>query len=60
MLLIVWLLIGLLAASQRGYLRGSGASCTKLGTIAITVAAGPLNYVGANPRIVCKAPKPSR
>lgn len=59
-LLLIWLIVGVLAAGQRGYLRGTNASCTKFGTIAVTVIAGPLNYVGANPRVICKTPKPSR
>ena len=62
-LLLIWLIIGALAAGQRGYLSGTNASCTRFGTIAITVIAGPLNYVGANPKVVCrnvKAPQPSK
>jgi hypothetical protein len=57
---VVWLVIGVLAAAQRGYLSGNDANCSKFGTIAITVVAGPLNYVGVNPRIDCRAPRPSR
>jgi hypothetical protein len=57
--LVVWLLIGLLAAVQRDYLSGDDANCAKVGTIAVTVVAGPLNYLGANPKIKCKAPQPS-
>jgi hypothetical protein len=56
----VWLLIGLAAAGQRGYLNGSQASCAKVATVLVTVVAGPLNYVGANPRVSCEAPQPSR
>ena len=56
----VWLVIGVLAAAQRGYFAGNDASCTKLGTIAITIAAGPLNYLGVNPRMDCETPQPSR
>lgn len=62
-LVVVWLIVGALAAGQRGYLSGSNASCTRFGTIAVTVVAGPLNYVGANPKVVCedvKAPQPSK
>jgi hypothetical protein len=58
-LLVIWLLIGVLAAYQRDYLSGSDANCTKLGTIAVTVVAGPLNYVGVNPKIHCSTPQPS-
>ena len=52
-LLVVWLIIGALAAGQRGYLDGTVGSCTKAGTIAATVAAGPLNYTGVNPKVDC-------
>lgn len=52
-LLIAWLVIGGIAAGQRGYYNGPIGSCTKASTIAATVAAGPLNYVGVNPRVDC-------
>jgi len=59
-LLIVWLLVGALAAGQRHYYNGSTMNCVKAGTIALTIAAGPLNYIGVNPKISCKAPQPSK
>jgi membrane protein YdbS with pleckstrin-like domain len=59
-LVLVWLLIGVVAATQRNYFSGSDANCAKLGTIAVTVAAGPLNYVGVNPKVKCQLPQPSR
>jgi hypothetical protein len=62
MLLAVWLLIGALAAYQRDYFKGDDVTCAKATTIAVTVVAGPLNYVGANPRTKCpdlKVPQPS-
>jgi hypothetical protein len=58
--LVVWLVIGVLAAAQRNYFSGNSANCAKVGTIAVTVVAGPLNYVGVNPKIHCKTPRPSR
>jgi hypothetical protein len=58
-LLIVWLVIGGVAAGQRGDYHGTIGSCSKASTIAVTVLAGPLNYVGVNPDINCKTPKPS-
>lgn len=58
-LLIVWLAIGAFAAGQRGYYQGSIGTCSRAGTIAATIAAGPLNYVGVNPKINCTAPQPS-
>lgn len=59
-IVVVWLLIGLAAAAQRNYFSGSGASCARVGTTLVTVVAGPLNYIGANPKIDCSAPQPSR
>jgi hypothetical protein len=59
-LVLVWLVVGVVAAAQRDYFSGSDANCAKLGTIAATVAAGPLNYVGVNPKVKCELPQPSR
>jgi hypothetical protein len=59
-IIVIWLIIGAIAAGQRGYYSGSLGSCTKAGTIALTIIAGPLNYVGINPRIVCTGLKPSQ
>lgn len=50
-ILVIWLLIGGLAAAQRGYFSSSNANCAKASTIVLTVVAGPLNYVGVNPKI---------
>jgi hypothetical protein len=54
---IIWLLIGVLAAGQRHYFSGATKTCAKAGTTAVTILAGPLNYLGVNPKISC--PKPS-
>jgi hypothetical protein len=59
-LVLIWLLIGVVAAAQRNYFSGSEANCAKLGTIAVTVVAGPLNYAGVNPKVKCQLPQPSR
>jgi hypothetical protein len=59
-LLVIWLIIGAIAGGQRHYYNGSNANCAKVGTIALTIAAGPLNYVGVNPKISCKTPQPSK
>jgi len=58
-ILVIWLIIGAIAGGQRHYYSGSNPSCAKAGTIAVTVVAGPLNYIGVNPKISCPAPKPS-
>ena len=57
--LVIWLIIGVIAAGQRGYYGSSSASCAHTGTIVATVAAGPLNYVGVNPKVSCHLPSPS-
>jgi hypothetical protein len=59
LLFVVWLFIGGFAAGQRGDYSGGIGTCSKAGTIAATVAAGPLNYMGVNPRINCNTPQPS-
>lgn len=59
-LLVVWLIIGALAAAQRDYFSGAVENCAKTGTILVTIIAGPLNYVGLNPKIEsCNVPQPS-
>jgi len=55
--LIVWLIIGAIAGAQRHYYN-SDPSCARTGTIIVTVLAGPLNYLGANPKVPC--PHPSK
>ncbi len=59
LVLLIWLIIGAIAAGQRGYYGSSSASCAHAETIIVTVAAGPLNYVGVNPKISCHMPSPS-
>ena len=58
--LVVWLVIGVLAAVQRDYFSGSDANCAKVGSTVLTIVAGPLNYVGLNPKIDCEIPEPSK
>jgi len=58
---LVWLLIGVVAAYQRDYFKTAENSCGTAGTIALTVIAGPLNYAGVNPKVVnCTIPQPSQ
>ena len=59
-IVLLWLLVGVLAVVQRGYLSNSSQSCAHLGTVAVTVVAGPLNYIGANPKVSCTVPQPSK
>jgi hypothetical protein len=58
-LLIIWLAIGAIAGAQRHYYNSSSADCAKASTVAVTIAAGPLNYVGVNPKVACRLPRPS-
>jgi hypothetical protein len=61
-LLLVWLIIGAIAAGQRGYFTDAAANCATFTTTVVTIVAGPLNYVGVNPTIDdCKVnlPQPS-
>jgi membrane protein YdbS with pleckstrin-like domain len=58
LLVIVWL--SAIAAAQRGYFTHASQNCASAGTIAVTVIAGPLNYVGVNPKVTnCNVPQPS-
>ena len=59
-IIIVWLIIGAIAAGQRHYYSSSDPNCARAGTIIVTVLAGPLNYTGVNPKISCKTPQPSK
>lgn len=61
-LVVIWLVIGALASLQRGYFDNSSKyGCAKTSTVLVTVVAGPLNYLGANPRIhQCHVPQPSK
>jgi hypothetical protein len=58
-LVIIWLVIGALAAYQRDYFSSEAANCAQIGTVLVTVAAGPLNYFGLNPQVDCELPQPS-
>lgn len=58
--LIVWLVIGAIAAGQRHYYSQSSENCAGAGTITVTILAGPLNYVGANPKVSCHVPQPTK
>lgn len=60
LLMFVWLIIGAVAAVQRGYLTNVSQECADFATIAVTVVAGPLNYTGLNPKVhSCDLPQPS-
>ncbi|WP_244929093.1 hypothetical protein [Nocardioides sp. W7] len=61
LILLVWLVIGAVAAAQRGYFGDDrDVSCKSTGDTVLTVLAGPLNYAGVNPKIDCgDIPEPS-
>ena len=51
LLVILWLVVGAVAAGQRGYFTHASQTCAGAGTIAATVIAGPLNYFGVSPKV---------
>ncbi len=51
-ILAIWLVIGGLAAGQRGDYKGP-VNCGRAATATLTILAGPLNYAGLNPHINC-------
>jgi hypothetical protein len=59
-LLVIWLIIGAIAAGQRGYYSQDNDSCATAGTTMVTIVAGPLNYLGVNPKVKCDVPEPSK
>ena len=63
-LIVIWLVIGVLAAFQRGYISDArDVRCKQASDTVLTVVAGPLNYVGVNPKVKCpdlKVPQPSK
>jgi hypothetical protein len=60
-ILAIWLILGAVAAYERGYFKDTGdSSCAEAGTVLVTVAAGPLNWMGVNPKIKCDVPEPSK
>ena len=60
LLVVIWLVVGAVAAGQRVYFTHATETCAGAGTIAVTVIAGPLNYFGVNPKVTnCNVPKPS-
>ena len=59
--LVIWLVIGVIAAFQRGYFGDDReVSCKTFGDTSLTIVAGPLNYVGVNPKVKCRTPQPSK
>ena len=60
LIVVVWLVIGVVAAFQRGYFGDDrDVNCKTGGDTALTIVAGPLNYMGVNPKVDCNVPQPS-
>ncbi len=60
-IVLVWLVIGALAAYQRDYFTDKrDVTCKTTSDTVLTVLAGPLNYVGVNPKVKCSVPQPSK
>ena len=62
LLVVAWLVIGAIAAWQRGYFGDDqDVNCKSTGDTVLTIVAGPLNYFGVNPKVECKidVPQPS-
>jgi hypothetical protein len=59
-LLVIWLIVGAVAAGQRHEFTRAPAGCNKVATMAVTILAGPLNYIGVNPKISCETIHPSK
>jgi membrane protein YdbS with pleckstrin-like domain len=57
---VIWLIVGAIAAGQRGYFSNAKTNCASFATISVTVLAGPLNYLGVNPKVHCSVPQPSK
>lgn len=59
-LLVIWLVIGAIAAAQRHYFTSAAPTCAGVSTVIVTILAGPLNYAGTNPKVHCSTPQPSK
>jgi hypothetical protein len=57
-LLVIWLVIGVIAAGQRGDYKRP-VNCSNVTTTAVTILAGPLNYAHVHPQINCTTPRPN-
>ena len=60
LIVVVWLVIGVVAAFQRGYFGDNrDVNCKATSDTVLTIVAGPLNYMGVNPKVRCNVPQPS-
>ena len=57
-LLAIWLVIGFVAALQLFFFGDDReVSCKSVGDTVLTIVAGPLNYMGVNPKVDCEVPE---
>lgn len=60
LVIVAWLVIGVVAAGQRGYFGDDrDVDCKEVSDTVLTIVAGPLNYMGVNPKVKCEVPEPS-
>ena len=59
-IVVIWLIVGAIAAGQRGYFSSDASNCAEAGNTVLTIIAGPLNYMGLNPKVTCDLPEPSK
>ena len=55
-MLVLWLIVGTIAAGQRHDYTRPPANCSQAATIAVTILAGPLNHLGVDPGISLPPP----
>jgi ABC-type dipeptide/oligopeptide/nickel transport system permease subunit len=61
LVVVIWLVVGVIAAAQRGYFGDDrDVNCKTFSDTALTIVAGPLNYMCVNPKVKCETPEPSR
>jgi hypothetical protein len=54
LVVIIWFVLGVTSADNRGYFdSGAQRTCNFVGSAALTVIAGPLNYAGLHPHAYC-------
>jgi hypothetical protein len=54
LVVIIWFVLGSASAHDRGYFDASYPhTCDRVGSAALTVVSGPLNYAGRNPHAYC-------
>ena len=56
-IVVIWLVIGAVAAGQRGYHGNDDTNCAEAGTILVTIVAGPLELHRRQPEDRLQAPR---